>query len=109
MKNTSAMKAFTQTLAPTWLTPAGPSASVATSPRPVNKTMIPRQNVNACAKPPFWPTKKDIVMGIMGKTQGVKTAASPNPNASTRNDPRSESCSALAGTGRLRLPGFAST
>src|ERR1700722_10456412 len=32
--------------------------------------------------------KYDMVMGIMGKTQGVKMAAKPNPKATSRNVPR---------------------
>src|ERR1700689_3280876 len=32
--------------------------------------------------------KYDMVMGIMGKTQGVKMAARPNPKATSRNAPR---------------------
>ena len=39
----------------------------------------------ACARPPRCPMKYDMVIGIIGKTQGVKMAASPKPKARARN------------------------
>src|SRR5579884_2039220 len=42
--------------------------------------------------------KNETVIGIMGKTQGVKIAANPNPNATRRNRPRpSEAAGPAAG------------
>ena len=39
-----------------------------------------------------------MVMGIMGKTQGVKMAARPTPNATSRKAPKPcVSCAALGG------------
>jgi hypothetical protein len=48
--------------------------------------------------------KKDIVIGIMGKTQGVKIAAMPRPNASSRN-PANPCRAGASGVGTL--PGSA--
>src|SRR5260370_42112398 len=56
---------------------------------PENSTIIPRQNTAA------WNTlsrrvadglfrKNDMVIGIIGKTQGVKIASKPAPNAKAR-------------------------
>ena len=39
----------------------------------------------ACTSPPRWFRKKETVIGIIGKTQGVKIAASPSPKAVSRN------------------------
>ena len=54
--------------------------------------MIPRQKTTACAtpspRPPDWRLRKyDIVIGIIGKTQGVKMEARPKPKATSRNAP----------------------
>ena len=51
--------------------------------------MIPRQKTTACTmlsrRPPDCRLRKyDIVIGIMGKTQGVKMEASPKPKATAR-------------------------
>src|SRR5579883_729342 len=70
--------------------------------------MIPRQNVIACANPPRCPTKYDIVIGIIGKTQGVKIAASPNPKASTRKAASPSFPAAPPAAALVAAPGFAS-
>src|SRR5580704_7005565 len=84
--NSAEMKPFTQGFEPNCLTPTGPSTAVTSSPIPENRTMIPRQKTTACDTPPrfspdCWLRKYDMVMGIMGKTHGVKMHASPAPNA----------------------------
>ncbi len=68
-------------------------------PMPENSTMIPRQKTTACATPSRLPPacrlrKYDMVMGIMGKTQGVKMQANPTPKASSRNCARPVSAEA---------------
>ena len=66
-------------------------------------TMIPRQNSTAWNTPSrFSPscrfTKYETVNGIIGKTQGVKMAASPAPNAVSRKRPNpAEVCGAAEG------------
>src|SRR5215831_6210789 len=60
---------------------------------PEKSTTIPRQKTAACTmlsrRPPDCRFRKyDIVMGIIGKTQGVKIDASPKPNATSRNAAR---------------------
>lgn len=55
--------------------------------------MIPRQNTTAWTMlsrlPPDCRLRKyDMVIGIIGKTQGVKIARSPNPKATNRNAAR---------------------
>jgi hypothetical protein len=92
-RNSTAMKPFTQGFEPSCLTPTGPSSAVTSNPKPEKRTMIPRQKTTACATPPRFPPdcwwrKNDIVMGIMGKTQGVKIQASPAPKATSRNAPQ---------------------
>src|SRR5579862_3730063 len=62
--------------------------------------------------PPRWFRKNETVMGIIGKTQGVNTAASPNPNAVSAKA-RSPCCEDPAGTFSDTLstggaPGFTS-
>src|ERR1700740_1623514 len=49
--------------------------------------------------PPRWFRKNETVMGIIGKTHGVKIAASPNPNAVSANAARPcwEGVGAVAG------------
>src|ERR1700735_5729056 len=95
------MNAFTHGLLPSLTTPEAPEMAVISTPRPVNKTMMPRQKTIACNTPsrlpPDWRFKKnETVNGIMGKTQGVKMAASPAPNA-IRKKPRPEDCCTGAG------------
>src|ERR1019366_257399 len=73
----SVMKPLTQGLEPSCLKPTGPSSRVARRPRLEKRTTIPRQKTTACMtpsrfSPDCWLRKYDIVMGIMGKTQGVK-------------------------------------
>src|SRR5207248_7210437 len=86
-------KPFTQGFEPSCFTPTGPSTAVTSSPNPENRTTMPRQKTIACASPPrFSPDcrlrKYDMVIGIMGKTQGVKMHARPAPNATRRNAPQ---------------------
>src|SRR5438270_137556 len=50
-QKTRAIKPFTQGLEPNWTTPNGPAIAVTKKPTPVNRTMIPTQNTNACAQP----------------------------------------------------------
>src|SRR5581483_12379429 len=66
--------------------------------------------MTACRTP--WPRepdcrfrKKDTVIGIIGKTHGVKIAATPKPNASRRNRPSpSEAAGAAAGAADVAAP-----
>src|ERR1035441_2818165 len=91
--NSAEMKPFTHGLEPSCLTPTGPSTAVTSSPIPEKSTMIPRHKTTAWVtplrfSPDCWLRKYDIVMGIMGKTHGVKMQASPAPNANSRNAPQ---------------------
>src|SRR6202162_6621681 len=95
------MKPFTQGLLPSCTTPNGPAMVFIKTPRPVNKTTIPRQKTTACSRPsrrlPVCRLiKYDTVNGIMGKTQGVKMAASPAPKAVSKNRPKPDDCDAGA-------------
>src|SRR5580704_14343051 len=95
------MKPFTQGLLPSCTTPNGPTMVLIKTPSPVNRTTIPRQNTTACSTPSRrLPVcrfiKYDTVNGIMGKTQGVKMAASPAPKAVSKNRPKPEGCDAGA-------------
>ena len=92
-RNNAAMNPFTHGLEPSCTTPNGPRMAVVSRPSPENSTMIPRQKTTACATPSRRPPagrfrKYDMVMGIMGKTQGVKMEARPKPNATSRNAPK---------------------
>ena len=46
---------------------------------------MPDENTTACKIPPRWFRKNETVIGIIGKTQGVKIAARPSPKAVIRN------------------------
>ena len=46
---------------------------------------MPREKTTACKIPPRWFKKNETVMGIIGKTQGVKMAARPSPKAVIKN------------------------
>src|SRR5437016_4952268 len=101
---TRAMKIFTHGLLPSCTTPKGPAITFVRNPSPVNRTMIPTQNTTACNTPSrrvpdcrF--TKYETVNGIIGKTQGVKIAASPAPNAVRRNKPKPACLGAGGGGG----------
>ena len=96
------MKPLTHGLDPRVTMPNGPRIAVVARPRPENSTMIPRQKTRACTmlsrRPPDCRLRKyDIVIGIMGKTQGVKMEARPKPKATARN---ASSPSAGGGCGR---------
>src|ERR1039457_5340188 len=87
--NSAAINPLTHGFAPSCATPKGPSIAVTRSPRPENSTTMPRQKTTAWITPSRRPPdcrfrKYDMVMGIIGNTQGVKIEASPNPNASTK-------------------------
>ena len=91
-RKTKAIRLLTHGLEPSFTTANGPSAAVNPKPIAVNKSMIPRQNTSACrtACPRVgfpWFRKNDMVIGIIGNTQGVKMEASPKPKASSRNAP----------------------
>src|ERR1017187_6673055 len=91
--NRTVMKPLTQGLEPSCLTPTGPSSRVARRPREEKRTTIPSQKTTACMAPSRFPPdcwwrKYDMVMGIMGKTQGVKMEASPKPKATSRKAPQ---------------------
>ena len=93
-KNTSAMKPLTHGFEPSCTTPNGPEQRRGRSPRPENSTMMPRQKTMACVTlsrrdPDCRFRKNDMVIGIMGKTQGVKMVSSPKPKATARNGARS--------------------
>src|SRR5271156_3818194 len=97
--NTSPMALFTHGLLPSFTTPIGPAIDLTRNPRPVKKTMTPTQKTTACMMPsrrlPVCRFRKyDTVNGIMGKTQGVKIAASPAPKAVSKNKPKSADCGA---------------
>ena len=88
--NNAAIKPLTQGLAPSFDTPKGPRIAVTSRPRPLKSTMIPRQKTTAWITPSRRPPdcrfrKYDMVMGIIGKTQGVKMEARPKPKATSRN------------------------
>ena len=58
----------------------------------VNRSTMPRQKTTACRTAcardsPAWLRKNDRMIGIIGKTQGVKMAAKPKLKASRRNAP----------------------
>ena len=103
--NNAAMKPLTQGLdAKLRHARRAPAMAVVTSPSPENSTMIPRQKTTACVTesrrlPECRLRKYDMVMGIIGNTQGVKMEASPNPNATSRkaHHPWSAGVLALAG------------
>src|SRR5258706_4166448 len=107
---TRAMKMFTHGLLPSCTTPNGPAITLVRNPSPVNRTTIPRQNTTACNTPSrrvlvcrF--TKYETVKGIIGKTHGVKMAASPAPNAVRRNKPKPDCFGAGAGVGGVEVDG----
>ena len=85
----AAMKPLTHGFEPSCTMPNGPRIAVATRPRPENSTMMPRQKISACVTlsrrdPDGRFRKNDMVIGIIGNTQGVKIAARPKPNAVSR-------------------------
>ena len=85
-KNIRAINRFTQTFAPSVCMPKGPRTTDTAAPRPVNKAMTPTTNTVACITEAFFSPdcvdmKYDIVIGIIGKTQGVKMANKPMPKA----------------------------
>src|SRR6202023_46319 len=66
-------------------------------PSPVKNTITPRQKITACTmpsrrEPELRLMKYETVNGIIGKTQGVKIAASPAANVVNRKKPRPEDC-----------------
>src|SRR5689334_11616057 len=75
--------------------------AVTPKPKAQNKTTMPDENTNACKIPPRWFRKNETVIGIIGNTQGVKIAASPNPKAVIRNAGR-PLAAASAGAVELR-------
>src|SRR5580700_4955552 len=78
--NTIAMNPFTHGFDASCTTPNGPTAAVTPNPRAQNSTTMPSENTIACRIPPRSFRKNETVIGIIGQTQGVKIAASPNPN-----------------------------
>src|SRR4051794_3765804 len=91
--NSAEMKPLTHGLDPSVTMPNGPRMAVVARPSPENSTTIPRQKTRAWTmlsrRPPDWRFRKyDIVIGIMGKTQGVKIEARPNPKATARKPAR---------------------
>jgi hypothetical protein len=85
--NTIAMNPFTHGFEPNCTTPNGPTAAETPNPSRQNSTTIPSENTSAWTSPPRWFKKNDTVIGIIGKTHGVKIAASPKPNAVSKNVP----------------------
>ena len=84
------MNKLIQTFEPSRRSPKGPSASETIVPKPVKSTTTPTQNIVAWTKEGFFEpacvlTKYDMVIGIIGNTQGVKIASRPNPNAIPAN------------------------
>src|SRR5262249_21765810 len=86
-RNTIEIKPFTQGLDPSRTTPNGPSSVVVSRPIPEKSTMIPMQNKAAWNTTARLFRKYDMVMGIIGKTQGVKMANNPPPNARSIKGP----------------------
>src|SRR3954447_21399700 len=91
--NSAEMKSLTHGFDPSCTMPNGPSNAVIASPIPEKSTMMPRQNTSACTMlsrllPDGRLRKYDMVIGIIGKTQGVKMDASPKPNATARKAAR---------------------
>ena len=77
---------------------------MAARPSPENSTTIPRQNTTACILLPLSRFRKnETVMGTMGKTQGVKIAASPKPNATSKNGARPPEACGCTAPGRASL------
>src|SRR5450755_4631684 len=100
--NTSPMKLFTQGLLPSLTTPIGPAMALVIRPSPVKNTITPRQKMTACTmpsrrEPELRLMKYETVNGIIGKTQGVKIAASPATNVVSRKKPRPEDCGFCTG------------
>src|SRR6266496_5803809 len=85
MTNTSVMKPFTQGFDPSACTPTGPAIAFTRRPSPAKSTIMPRQNTIACDNAFFRVRKNDTVIGIIGKTHGVKIEATPAPKAVRRN------------------------
>src|SRR5215472_14791207 len=108
IKNTVAITALTQIFEPNCTTPNGPRIEVTARPSAVNRTTMPRQKITACETmdardAPCLLRKNDMVIGIIGKTQGVNMEARPNPNATPRKANRDES-----GSGAEAARGLAS-
>jgi hypothetical protein len=106
--NSAEIKPLTHGLEPSCTTPKGPSSAVISRPIPEKSTMIPRQKTTACVTPSPLPAdcrfrKNDMVIGIIGKTHGVKIEASPKPKATSRNPARL--WSELVEAGTAVLPG----
>src|SRR5579862_5229806 len=100
-----AMNPLIQGFEPSCTTPNGPTAAATPKPSAQNNTMIPRQKTSACAMPPRWFRKNETVIGIMGKTHGVKMVARPNPKAASRNPIMlSEVCGVAGATGAAAPP-----
>ena len=105
-RNTSATNPFTQTFEPSCTTPNGPRMAVAARPSSENSTTIPSEN--SAASPTLFPReaaglfrKYETVIGIIGKTQGVNSAARPIPNATSMKTARpcEDGVAGCAGTG----------
>ncbi len=89
-KKTVAINRLTQTFDPSVCMPKGPRMAETPAPRPVNNATTPTAKIEAWMTDDFFSpdwveTKYDIVIGIIGKTQGVKIASSPMPKASAAN------------------------
>ena len=78
---TAAMTPLTQRLEPSWTTPKGPRIAVTASPRPEKARRCRGRRPPPADYRGFRRTcrfrKYDIVIGIIGKTQGVKMEARP--------------------------------
>src|SRR5437016_6247235 len=99
MKKTSVMNPLTHGFEPSCCTPTGPAMALTRRPSPAKRTTIPRQNTIACDNAFLRVRKNETVIGIIGKTQGVKIDASPAPNAVRRNQAKLSSPPVLAGAG----------
>jgi hypothetical protein len=108
--NTSEINPFTQGLLDNRTTPNGPVIAVTPIPTIENRTTMPQQNNtaprNGAPRPELCPpTKNDRVIGIIGNTQGVKSAASPNPNATSTKCESTEGLAVFARAARAAAAG----
>ena len=84
---TIAIKAFTHGFEPSCTTPNGPTRAVTASPIAVkqhNDSQAEERRLPQRLAPRCRFKKNESVIGIIGKTHGVKIAARPNPKATRR-------------------------
>ncbi len=97
-RNTTAITPFTHGFEPSCTTPNGPTSAVTNRPSEVKNNTIPPAYTAACSTLRLR-MNAETVNGIIGNTQGVNTAASPNPKATAAKPNRLSSFFGVAAGG----------